>query len=132
MKLNPDCIRAILMYSEDHTTVSDTCSFDFEKHPDELFAYTNDEILHHLRQCNESGFFIGFKEYISGDVVIRDISPRAHEFLANIRKDTIWNGVKGVATKIGSVSLNALIQIASNVVTELIKAQFGLSGAASF
>ena len=132
MKLNPDCIRAILMYSEEHTTVSDVCRFDFEKCPDELFTYANNEILYHLRQCNESGFFIGFKEYISGDVVIRDISPKAHEFLANIRKDTVWNGVKGVAVKIGATSLKALTQIASNVVTELIKAQFGLSGAASF
>jgi len=38
----------------------------------------------------------------------------------------VWNGVKSVAGKVGATSLSALTQIATNVVTELIKAQFGL------
>ena len=132
MKLNPDCIRALLLYSEEHTTVSKDCRFDMENVPEELLAFSPDELLYHLRQCDANGFFIGFKEYLSGGAFIEDISPKAHEFLANIRKDTVWNGVKGVAAKVGSTSLNALVQIASNVITELIKAQFGLSGVTSF
>ena len=58
--------------------------------------------------------------------IIGDLSPAGHEFLANIRKDTVWNGVKSVAGKVGATSLSALTQIAANVVTELVKAQFGL------
>ena len=57
---------------------------------------------------------------------VNDITYAGHQFLANIRDDKIWKGVKGIARKIGSTSLEAFTQIASNVITELIKAQFGI------
>lgn len=132
MKLNPDCIRAILLYAEEHTNASDVCRFDLDSIPEELSEFSHEEMLYHLRQCDMNGFLVGFKETMDGSSFISDISPKAHEFLANIRKDTVWNGIKGVAAKVGSTSLSALVQISSNVITELIKAQFGLSGAASF
>ena len=50
-----------------------------------------------------------------------------NQFLANIREDTIWSKTKTVAAKIGSKSLDTLIQISSNVITALIKAEFGLT-----
>mgnify|MGYP002958432843 FL=1 len=57
---------------------------------------------------------------------IYDMTYAGHQFLANIRSDNIWKGTKAIASKIGSSSLDAITQIASNVITELIKAQFGL------
>lgn len=62
---------------------------------------------------------------------VNDITYAGHQFLANIRDDKIWKGVKGIARKIGSTSLEAFTQIASNVITELIKAQFGIGSTSS-
>ena len=78
-------------------------------------------------QCEKSDLIYGVSFYDCGSSAdIRDLTPKGHEFLANIREPKIWNGIKMVSAKIGSASLDALTQIASNVVTELIKTQFGI------
>ena len=129
MKLNPDCVRDVLL------TVEESC--DFKKilcyakdspMADRLEKYTHDEIIYHMMQCNLSGLITDFHSSDNGGLItIGDLSPNGHKFLANIRKDTIWNNTKSIASQIGSKSLDALVQIASNVITELIKAQFGLT-----
>ena len=99
---------------------------DFRNKFSRIQKYEVAEIDYHIGQCQQSGFFLDFKTTMIGIWSIADITPKAHEFLANIREDTIWNGVKSVAAKIGSKSMDAVVQIASNVVSELIRAQFGL------
>lgn len=129
MKLNPDCIRDILLTVEDTTDSYRSLEYDSkgEKLP-KLAKYDHNEILYHMNQCNLSGFLVGFQRYDTGDFVrIADLSPQGHEFLANIRQDNIWNNTKSIASQIGSKSLETLVQISSNIITELIKAQFGLS-----
>lgn len=94
-----------------------------------LSSYFDDEIRYHVRQCELSGLLYRVHALSGGgelSYLIEDLTPKGHEFLANIRKDTVWNGVKDVAGKVGSTSLSALTQIASNVIAELIKSQFGL------
>lgn len=130
MKLNPDCVRDILLTIEEITDNDTTVTFtdqnldEFKK----LSSYTHEEVFYHLRQCDLSDFFTRMDVDILGNWEVEDLSPGGHAFLADIRKDTVWNGIKGVAQKVGTTSLSALTQIASNVITELIKAQFGLSG----
>lgn len=131
LKLNPDCVRNILLTVEEIADCSTIVRFkhgnmsQYEK----LSEFAEDEVFYHIEQCNLSGFFVQASKNIIGDYTIIDLSPKGHEFIANIRKDNVWGGVKTVSKKIGATSLSALTQIASNVITELIKAQFGLSGA---
>lgn len=129
MKLNPDCIRDILLTVEDTTDSTKMFEYQSDKEkPSKLKKYDHNELMYHIRQCSLSGFFTALQTYDGDDfVIIGDLSPKGHEFLANIRQDNIWNNTKIIAGKVGSKSLDALIQIASNVVTELIKAQFKLS-----
>lgn len=130
MKLNPDCIRDILLTVEELSTGFNVIYFG-KGHLVKFIRlkdYSEDEVLYHLHQCDLSGFFTKAARTIGGSYSIDDLSPKGHEFLANIRKDTVWSDVKGVAKKVGTTSLSALSQIASSVITELIKAQFGLSG----
>lgn len=126
MRLNPDCIRDILLAVENRCSINQGIRL-----PDasftELGRYTDEEIKYHIRQCDLSGFLYQAKSDLVGKYSIRDLTPAGHEFLANIRKDTVWSGVKSIAGKVGSTSLNAIVQIASNVVTELIKVQFNLT-----
>ena len=127
MKLNPDCIRDVLMDIEENTTINTSWKYDSLNSPKRLLDYDRFEIAYHARYCYEANLIKGFS--IGGNsenIYAMDLTPKGHEFLSNIRENKIWNGVKVIAGKIGSSSLDALIQISSNVVTELIKAQFGL------
>ncbi len=126
MKLDPDCTRAILLAVEDicDTTHHFVSSKDFPK-IGSSFSY--EEVDYHARQCDMAGMFAGYRRLVTGGWEVADLTPKAHEFLANIRADTVWNHTKAVASKVGSKSLSALAQIASSVVTEIIKAQLGLS-----
>lgn len=127
MKLNPDCVRDILLSVEDTCDYNRTMHYHQNTDVQRLQKYSHDEIVYHIRQCKLSGLILGVQFYDSGaDVTISDLTPAGHKFLANVRKDTIWNNTKSIASQVGSKSLDALIQIASNVITELIKAQFGL------
>jgi hypothetical protein len=123
MKLNPDCIRDILFTIEEQ---SDFCtsmlyspSNNHEKFLN-LKKYTSNEVLYHMKQCEYSGLIIVSNWLLDPGVVIDDLTPKGHEFLANIRTDTNWNKTKEVAQKVGSDSLNILTQIAAKVISNLI------------
>ena len=125
MKLNPDCTRAVLLAVE---SVCDTWHFfdsrvDLDKVPGN---FSPAEIAYHARQCNLAGMLYKYQQDSPDAWVASDLTPAGHEFLANIREDTIWSHVKAVSAKVGSESLRALAQIASSVVAEVIKSQLGL------
>lgn len=128
MRLNPDCVRDILLEIEEVVDFSTMFAYDkSESAPSRLRRYTHQELIYHISQCEQADLICGVLFTDGGDsVTISDLTPDGHEFLANTRKNEIWEGTKVVAKKVGSVSLNALVQIASNVITELIKAQFGI------
>lgn len=128
MKLNPDCIRDILLEIESTSTASKAWVYSSTSPPIGLSDYSKDEIGYHARQCSKSNLIDGFHIYGDCDTIsISDLTPNGHAFLANIREDTTWNRVKAVSEKIGSRSLDALTQIASNVITDLIKSHFGIT-----
>ena len=86
------------------------------------------EVLYHIQQCEYNNFFTKtnhFAQSLNGRIY--DLTPKAHEFLANIRSDNLWRKTKSAASKIGSVALPVLQQIASNVVEGAVKSYFGLS-----
>lgn len=128
MKLNPDCVRDILLTIESLPDLKHYLRFDAETIPQYFPNYTMDEIMYHLRQCELSGFLLNPSHTANYEMyTVSDLTPHGHEFLANIRENKIWNGVKTIAEKVGSISLDALTQIAANVITELIRSQFNLA-----
>ena len=129
--MNPDCVRDILLTVEEHCDFNTEWCYEQNNPSDErLNKYSNDEVRYHIRQCGYADLLIvEASQYINGDLIVKDLAPAGHKFLENMRQDTIWNNTKSIASKIGSKSLDALVQISSNVITELIKAQFGLTGA---
>ena len=127
MKLNPDCIRDILMDIEETTTIDTSWNYDSHNPSKRLSQYDKYEVAYHTRQCYFSHLVNDFHLYGNSDeIVVNDLTPAGHQFLANIRENKIWSGVKTIAEKVGSSSLDAIVQISSNIITELIKAQFGL------
>lgn len=126
MKLNPDCIRDILLYVEENTDLKRMVSLSPLNLPEELSQYNADEIMYHIKQAELSGLLIAPSWYLDGGCMIKYLLPSGHQFLADIREDSNWNKTKEIAQKAGSNSLDALKQIATGVVSAIIKAQLGL------
>ena len=124
MKLNYDCIRDILMLLEEKTDGVSIVSYDFTKTSTNcplVGKYTSTEIRYHIQQCEYDGLLINSEWTMDNTFTVLDISPKAHQFLANVRSQTIWEKVKAIAVKIGVVSLQALIQISNTVTAEQIQ-----------
>ena len=122
MRLNPDCIRDILLYLEDKIDAENDC-VSFNELVDNLGKYNRNMLYYHVNQISKHDFVDDVMYASNEPLFISDLTPKGHEFLANIRSNTKWNKVKGISEKIGSTSLDAIIQISSNVITDLITQQ---------
>ena len=141
MKLNLDCVRNILLCIEDNAGLRQPCFFidsGLEKsqiaigrdpipipfYQAELLNHcNNDELIYHINYCIKANLLTD-TPHDAYQIIITDLTPHGHEFLENIRDNKIWSGVKDIATKVGSKSLDSVCLIASNVITQLIRAQF--------
>lgn len=125
MKLNPDCIRDILLTVEENVGFGDMlCIGPDESSGDALSKYSMEELYYHIEQCRLSGLIKNAQMYLGGGASIGMLTPDGHEFLANVQTDTNWSKTKEIASKVGSTSLSAIAQIASEVITNLIKGNF--------
>ena len=105
MKLNIDCVRDILISAEEVITFEK--SFYYEKDAPSSLSdkYSHDEIIYHILQARDSGLITTSSFYDSGrSVYITDLTPKGHEFLANIRTETVWNKLKSKGGCITSYS----------------------------
>lgn len=127
MKLNPDCIRDILIFIEENTDMKHTVILPNPDHETSFPGYSPHEIYYHVKQAELSGLIIVSKTVKVEGCIIKSLSPYGHQFLADIRSDTVWSKTKNIGKKIGISSLNALIQISTGVVTQIIKSELGLS-----
>ncbi|EGS9997873.1 DUF2513 domain-containing protein [Clostridium perfringens] len=127
MKLNPDCIRDILLTVEESTDFNHYLSYRFDSNSfEKLSIYSHDEITYHIRQCDLSNLLYKVSYYDGGNSIdILDLSPKGHNFLADIRSDTVWNNTKTIANKIGSTSLDVLLKVSTGVLTQMITKQLG-------
>ena len=123
MKLNPDCVRDILLIIETTTSFDDIFYYEASNHASftNLKKYSHAETIYHIRQCNLHGFLYAVDWNLEADVSVQDLTPLGHQFLADIRSDNIWTKTKSVSKKVGSASVSALMQIATGVVTQIIK-----------
>lgn len=143
MRLNLDCVRQILLIVEENTGLRKYCFFidsslsesesliggslipapDYQARL--LKKIDNDELIYHINYCAESGLLSLDSSYGLYQIVVKGLTPKGHDFLENIRDNKIWADIKNIASNIGSKSLDSVIQISSNVITQLIKAHFG-------
>lgn len=123
MRLNPDCVRDILLLVEKNTNFKAKFRYDNSRHYEEMEPYTLNEFFYHVKQCELAGLIYGVKCFTMNGLEIKDLTPDGHQFLANIRSDNNWNKTKEIAKNVGSSSLDAIKQISIGVVSELIKSQ---------
>lgn len=127
MKLNPDCIRDILLCVEDTTDLHTTLDICEDNLPEKLSDYSFNEIVYHVKQCELSGLFgCEVTWYLSGDCEVPYLSPDGHDYISSIRSHKAWSKTKEIAGNIGANSIDTIKQIAVGVFTSLIQNQLVL------
>lgn len=139
MKLNPDCIRDLMLFCEENTYVliksqnGHEYAMFHELCPElmhdisPLNQYSREELFYHIIQLSESGYLVtNFAFHPSSDdnwfslSSIYFITPAGHEFIAKIKENEIWSKVKTALKPFGSVSLAIIESIAQGVTTAVI------------
>lgn len=126
MKLNYDCVRDLLLYLEENLQYGSQININNMQ----LKNYSQHEILYTADKLLEA-------EYLDGELImlldgevpeihIVSITWNGHQFLDNIRDNKVWEHTKGVVSKFSSVSIGIISNIASQVISSLIKTQLGL------
>lgn len=125
MNLNPNSVRAVLMYLEDNQKIgeqlysSQVVNSILESQGDK--NGTSEELLYAIKQLNDMGMIKATPATsdlaYSPHFKIYDILPTGHQFLANIKDDNIWEETKAKAKKVGSFTLDILSKIAVNVIS---------------
>ncbi len=119
MKLDHECVRDVLLYLEENLEINNNVKASRIQIPEK----TTEEIIYTCQKLMEASYINGSKVATLGgisDVFIRSITWDGHQFLDNIRTPEVWQKTKGIATEIGSTSINILSTIASQVITSMI------------
>lgn len=123
MKLDLDCVRDILLATEEMSQPFVTLTSDSYYSNQYTSKYDENTLAYHFNQLMLSDLIYPPKNCrvdLSGTYYIMDLTPQGHKFISDIRQDTNWRKVKTVAQKVGSYSLDAISQIATSVISEVI------------
>lgn len=119
MKLLHDCVRDVMLYLEDN--LEDTYFINSKSII--LKKYSSKDITYTLKKLAEAGFIEIDKVTFENNFNIKCMTYYGHQFLDNIRDNTIWKkSLKKVSNFVGSAS----IEIISSVASSLIKSQLGI------
>lgn len=123
MRLNLDCIRSVLLYTESEQAVCDrhveAIFIEQYLRANELSSFGQDEIVYSIRQMKKSGLLsVSIFDYSEGaEIAVNDITPEGHEFLANIRDNSTW---KSIVRSVGEMALSLVIEYAAAYSRKLI------------
>lgn len=120
MKLNHDCVREVLLYIEenkvpDYYLESEQLDEDINNFNFEVINYT-------IKQLSNAGFIEAKSIMGTSSYLIGDLTWEGHKFIDTIRDDSVWKETKERASKVSSVSLPIIQQLALSV----SKQKFGL------
>lgn len=114
MKRDMELVRKILFKIED--TVDNVAEYNLL-----IDGYSMEQIAYHCAILNEGGYIYAYKgDYASNKIYsfgVGRLTWEGHEFLDNIRADTVWNRTKEV---ISSKGLPLVFDIVKSVSTNII------------
>lgn len=122
MKLDRDCVRDFLLALESLGPGQTLTSDNYQSIP-LLAYYERDVILYTAERLDEAGFInIKFMPVLGGDkpFFATSITWYGHQFLDNIRDDGVWKETKFITSKVASVSLGILAEVAASVMKKTL------------
>ncbi len=131
MKLNNDCIRAVMLELEETLNLSVNSNGEIESHSlwleslfDALPNYSKEDIFYSLDNLKQAGYVELTTQWADGEVLclcaITKITFEGHEFLNRIRDSKRWAVVKGGLSAIRDYSLSAITAVAEGVANAAI------------
>lgn len=115
--MNIDCIRDILIYTEDNTTFSKNLLAVAVIVKELEAKYDEETIYYHIGLIKQAGLVDNVNYGGNAPMFISKLSWDGHQFIENIRAQDNWAKIKKVAAKMGSYSLEVIKEIALGVVT---------------
>lgn len=110
MKLNPDCIKDILLFVEENTD-SINCFVNTCDIVDALSKYDENTICYHINKMDEANLFEHVSRADGGIILSVDsLSLSGHNFLKAIQNETIWNKFKNSLSNLPYVSFQLIAQ----------------------
>lgn len=126
MKLNYECIRALLLYFEENLKVNShglsegikVKNIDLNK---EFPSFPNEEIYYSIRKLVEANYIIARNPKMSPrKMIIDEISLEGHEFIDASRNNSNWKKAIEVVKKHGGgITLDILKRILIQLVEEM-------------
>lgn len=125
MKLNHDCVRDLMLLAEEKLNMKNfiRCSNL------NLDPYSKQELIYTAAKLIEADLLEGkYSRYIDGDcdATIQSITWAGHEFLDNIRDDSVWKTTKDKLAGFKSASLSFVNNVASQILASMINQKLGL------
>lgn len=118
MQRNWDVVRKILLKLE---AIGDTRT---HLQADQVNGYDAELVSHHMQLLDEAGLIRAQCSHGMGaplECVALSMTWRGHEFLDQIRQDTVWNAVKGEARKKGlDLSLDVIVTLAKTIIGAML------------
>lgn len=137
MKLNPECVRDILLYLEENNTLihhnsnekriqhKEISIFELAEIMLNEYNYEYDEALYAIEKLMEIGYvkYGGISTGSGHSIIfgnIYDITYQGHNFLNTIRSQSIWKATVSGAKKIGSMSIHTLTTLSMEIMKAIV------------
>ena len=126
MRLNPDCVRDVLLAVEEKEYAA---IYTLESLKQHLPQYSMEDLHYTCLQLEDGGFLNletsqrARMRYLWIDS-IEDLTFMGHEFLDTIRQPSIWEDAKARTKKIGIMTIKSLWNIAASIAEDSIKSLF--------
>lgn len=128
MKLNPDCIRDVLLYLEENLKIKDGKIFipiTLKTLQEELTNYSSEDVFYSVYNLHQIRFIEGKINDVHNMKMmfcdIENITYAGHQFLSNIRPQPIWEKTKSIVSKIGNHTLGFIEGVAHDIAVESAK-----------
>lgn len=127
MKLNHDCVRAVLLYLEEHLELTNKiCLTDVH-----IDLFDDNDILYTGRKLHEAGYIsASIRNDVFGSdssILVSEITWEGHKFLDTIRDNQVWSQTKKILSKVSSSSISFVSNVASQVLANIISQYMNLS-----
>ncbi|MGN9161248.1 DUF2513 domain-containing protein [Clostridium sulfidigenes] len=119
MRLNNDCIRDILLYIEANTDYEKSCINSDVLVKD--LKYDKNTIFYHICMIRQARLVDNVSFADNEPKLISRLSWQGHQYLDNIRDNKVWRLLKEKTSKLSSVSLSLLIQLAPTVLQQYLQ-----------
>tara|TARA_B100000809_G_C14869277_1_gene434926 strand:+ start:36 stop:419 length:384 start_codon:yes stop_codon:yes gene_type:complete len=123
MKLNPDCVRDILLHLETELPLNGYLMGKRIAANVNPNKYSTDDILYTLTKLKEAGLINANENNASNKfimVTVSSITYEGHQYLEDIRSPKAWEFAKKKAEEMGSYSLKTLGMLAQQQISKMI------------